>query len=83
MELRLDLVSSRVDRRLQSQPRKSVSRTCRSIAWSGEFDFEVTSRLREQRGDGWWLSKPSRLHEWNADTGYADPDEAVVPVPRL
>jgi hypothetical protein len=52
------------------------------VSWSGEFDFDVARRLREMRGDGWWLPDPSQLREWNAETAYATAFQGNVSVPR-
>lgn len=51
------------------------------IIWSGEFDFDVSRRLRAERGHGWWLPDPSRLCEWNKETGYLS-SSAENPTPQ-
>lgn len=35
-------------------------------AWSGEFDGERMNRLRQERGDAWWLTERTALDEYQA-----------------
>lgn len=44
------------------------------VAWSGEYDFDVSRRLRAVRGPGWWLGDASDLKEWDPHTGYGRPE---------
>ena len=53
-----------------------------SIPWSGEFDVDASQRLREERGEGWWLSDPARYRDWDPLSGYeASPEENLNPSP--
>jgi hypothetical protein len=38
------------------------------VAWSGEIHIEIFNRLREERGEGWWLKDPSAYREWHPET---------------
>ncbi|MGY3581955.1 hypothetical protein ACVIGB_001122 [Bradyrhizobium sp. USDA 4341] len=44
------------------------------VTWSQEYDFDVSRRIRAQRGEGWWLPDPSDYRHWDPVAGcYAEP----------
>lgn len=52
------------------------------IPWSGEFDVDASQRLLAERGEGWWLSDPSRYRQWDPVSGYEPAlEESVNPSP--
>ncbi len=52
------------------------------VAWTGEFDFDRSRRLRDERGKGWWMADPSAHRDWDWEDDYGTcPEPEHVPAP--